>query len=166
MNGPMKAFYASLRIITHKTLRTLKGCQCCMWNRYHPWSWAQNDQLTSPTKEEAAWPSIRGKLWPVGWLCDWRYGWLGQGRALVREGEKSRGGDFMVRKISSAGFADFGWESVGTFDASFYISLTFDLNVGFATPLSSTCQQSRQSLQLQGPVCWTLSVNMSISHHS
>lgn len=54
------------------------------------------------------------------------------------EGEKSRGGDFMARKISSARFADFGWESVGTVDGSFDISLTFDMNIGVATPLSST----------------------------
>lgn len=38
---PMKALYASLRIISHTTLRTLKGCHCCMWNRYHQWSRAQ-----------------------------------------------------------------------------------------------------------------------------
>lgn len=54
------------------------------------------------------------------------------------EGEKSRGGGFMARKISSARFADFGWESVGTVDGSFDISLTFDMNIGVATPLSST----------------------------
>lgn len=41
------------------------------------------------------------------------------------EGEKSRDGDLMARKISSARFIDFG--------ASSDISLTFDLNVGFAT---------------------------------
>lgn len=73
------------------------------------------------------------------------------GWVRVTEGEKSRGGGFIARKISSARLVDFGWESVGTFDASFDISLTFDLNVGFATPLSSACKQSCQSLQSQGP---------------
>lgn len=57
----------------------------------------------------------------------------------MTEGEKNRGGGFMARKISSARFMDFGWESVGTPDAIFDISLTSDLNVGFATPLSSAC---------------------------
>lgn len=38
---PMKALCASLRIIIHTTLWTLKGCKCCMWNGYHEWSPAQ-----------------------------------------------------------------------------------------------------------------------------
>lgn len=63
----------------------------------------------------------------------------------MTEGEKGRGGvgvggHFKARKISSARFIEFGLESVGTTDASFDISLTFDLDIGFATPLSSACK--------------------------
>lgn len=63
--GP-RAFYASLTVITHTDLRTLKCCQCHMWNRYHPWNWAQNNQLTNPREEEATWPSTGEKHGPWG----------------------------------------------------------------------------------------------------
>lgn len=63
--GP-RAFYASLTVITHTDLRTLKCCQCHMWNRYHPWNWAQNNQLTNPGEEGATWPSTGEKQGPWG----------------------------------------------------------------------------------------------------
>ncbi len=65
---------------------------------------------------------------------------FGSGLGTGDEGSKEKGWGFDARKISSARFVDFGWESVGTINASFDIHLTFDLNVGFAMPLSSLCK--------------------------
>lgn len=100
----LRAHYASLRIITHTTPLDLKGCQCHMWNRYHPWSWAQNDQLTCPTKEEAAWPSRGGNPGlPSDFMIEDTAGWVGSRPGTGEEGME--GGWFYGKK----GLAVHGW---------------------------------------------------------
>lgn len=63
---------------------------------------------------------------------------LGQGRAPVRRDRE--GLVSWQERISRARFTDAGWISVGTIDASFEVSLTFDLSIGFTTPLTSACK--------------------------
>lgn len=61
----LKAFYASLTVITHTDLWTLNCRHCHMWNRYRSWNCAKNNQLTNSAEEEVTWPStlrLRNRL--------------------------------------------------------------------------------------------------------
>lgn len=145
--GP-RVFYASLTVITHTDLRTLKCCQCHMWNRYHPWNWAQNNQLTNPREEEATWPSTGEKHGPWG---DFMKRLVASGPGTDDGVEKrTRAGGFHGQ-ISSARFAGCSrkkkaWEPLMPLLTCLWL-LTWTL--AFQTPSFSTCQQSCQSLQVQ-----------------
>lgn len=62
-----------------------------------------------------------------------RNAWMRRGYALMMEGREELGWGFHGQ-ISRPRFAGFSCKSVGTFDATFDIPLTFDLNDGFSTP--------------------------------
>lgn len=148
-----KAVNASLRIITPEDLWSLTGCQCRMWNKYHPLELGPKWPITKPHKGAGrrAVPCGGGTMaCRVIWWLKIR---LVESR--LTEGEKSwveisrRDGLAVHGSEASAGKA---WELLTRVLTSLWLLLD-----------SWPQRVNRAAISTRGPLGWTLSVNVSVA---